>query len=103
MLVITNCEQLTKKTREKVVTDFKRDPLTKDFAEMMTKGIYTVGFPDTGSLAPMYRSPMLKNIKEDIYPILQIVADARESFLKHEICSGKDFWIQVADAVCTLL
>jgi len=102
MLVITNCEQLSKEGREKVIADFKNDPLTKDFAKMMTKGIYTVGFPDTGTLAPMYKDPVLKSMKEDIYPIHQLIANARDSFLQYEICIDKDFWLRVS-AVCNYL
>jgi len=96
LLVITNCEQLTRGAREKVIIDFKNDPLTKDFAKMMTKGIYTVGFPDTETLAPVFKSAMLQSMKEDISPIHQIIAYARESFLQLEIRTDENFWIQLS-------
>ena len=43
LLVITNCDQLSKEGKEKVISEFRTDPLTKDFAKMMTKGIYICG------------------------------------------------------------
>lgn len=102
MLIITNCDALTKEAREKVIADFRSDPLTKDFAKMMTKGIYTVGFPDTKTINPMFKPAMLQCMKEDMYPIHKLIADASSRFLQYELKFDEKFWLQIA-TVCNYL
>ena len=100
LLVITNCELLTKAAREKVITDFKTDPLIKDFAKMMTKGIFTVGFPDTKSLNPMIdKSAVIQIMRADIALIHRIIASASNRFLQYEFNLDDNFWLQIA-TVC---
>lgn len=99
LLVITNCDQLAKEAREKVITDFKTDPLTKDFAKMMTKGIFTAGFPDTKSLNPMFKSVFIESMRADIAPIHRIIASANNRFLQYEFNFDDGFWLRIA-TVC---
>ena len=99
LLVITNCDQLSKEAREKVITEFRTDPLTKDFAKMMTKGIFTAGFPDTKSINPMFHSAMVQSMKADIAPIQRIIANASSRFLQFELKFDEKLWMRIA-SVC---
>ncbi len=49
-LVLTHCEQINQRAREKTVEHFKSSEDTKRFAEFAKKGIYTVGFPDVSEV-----------------------------------------------------
>ena len=73
-LVITGCDGLNKESRSKIITDFKTDPLTEKFAEIMTKGIYTVGFPKIDDLSKRSREALLEEMDEDIAPIHDVIA-----------------------------
>ena len=102
LLVITNCEQLSTEGKEKVISDFRTDPLTKGFATMMKKGIYAVGFPELHSLNPMFQSVMQQSMRNDIAPLHRIIANSSVWFLQREIKFDENFWIQVS-ALCNYL
>ena len=99
LLVITNCDQLSKEAKEKVITDFKTDPLTKDFAKMMKKGIFTAGFPDTKTLNPMFKWVAIQSMRADIAPIHGIIANASSRFLQYEFNFDDKFWLRIG-TVC---
>ena len=96
LLVITNCDQLSKEGKEKVISEFRTDPLTKDFAKMMTKGIFAVGFPELKSLSPMFHSVMLQSMRSDTVSLHRVIANSSSRFLQHEIQFDEKFWIQIA-------
>ena len=99
LLLITNCDTMGKEAREKVIADFRSDPLTKDFAKMMLKGIYTVGFPDITKMNPMFKQIMLQSMRDDISPVHKIIANASSRFLQYELKFDENFWLQIA-TVC---
>ena len=50
-LVFTNCDFKSEESRISIVNEIISNDLTKDFAAIMGKGIYTVGFYDLGDFA----------------------------------------------------
>lgn len=102
LLLITNCESMVEEAREKVIADFRSDPLTKDFAKMMTKGIFTVGFPDIATINPMFKQGMLQIMRNDISAVHKIIANASSRFLQYEFNFDENFWLRIS-AVCNFV
>lgn len=101
-LVITGCEGLSEEFRSDVIAKFKTDPLTKQFAEIMTKGIYTVGFPKYGDLSRRSREALLEEMAEDIAPIHGLIAKSQSMYLNDEI--QKDtLWDLLLGSKCQIL
>ena len=99
LLLITNCETLGEEAREKVIDDFRSDPLTKDFAKMMLKGIFTVGFPDTKGVKPVFKQEIVQSMKDDISPVHKLIANASSRFLQYELKFDDTLWLRIA-TVC---
>ena len=67
-LIITGCESMKAKEREKVISEFRSSSCTKSAANHMKKGIYCIGFPDVKKLEPplneMYDSEIRRSHAE---------------------------------------
>ena len=96
-LVITNCDGLNEDAREKLILDFKTNELTKKFAEVMTKGIYTVGFPKVSDLSKRMKEAAIEDMKDDIAPIHDLITKSRKLYLNDDI--QKDSFLEN----CTIL
>ena len=76
LLVITGCDGISEVDRNAIVTRFKNDPFSKQFADIMEKGIYCVGLSEVNDI---------ECIKYDMFPIHKIIAEARLVYLHDEI------------------
>lgn len=99
-LVITGCDGLNKDARTKLIEQFKIDPLTKRFAEIMTKGIYTVAFPKIADLSERVKQAAIEDMRQDIAPIHDVIVKAKKMYLHDEI-QRETFWKHLT--VCTIL
>ncbi len=75
-LVITNCDQMTEDARTRLVEEFKTNPLTKDTADFMKAGIYTVGFPSREfycNLPEMFKHYFEQSIAKDRIMLWNII------------------------------
>ena len=103
-LVITGCDGLTEDARRKLISDFKVDDLTKEYAAMMKKGIYTVGFPKTSNLSPLAKKYVISEMQDDIAPIHNLIADCQMLHLHDEI-QKRSLWEKlklIQSTFCTL-
>ena len=96
-LVITGCEQLDESNRSDIISEFKSSEITKDFAAIMTKGIFTVGFPKVSKFKEKTKELLKEDMKEDIAPIHKLIVDSKEMHLHDEIHNDR-FWSN-----CTVL
>ena len=64
-LIITNCEGLDKKARNRVIEDFKFGKDTEGIAAAMHTRIYTVGFPNTDKVIPVLKDAYKEEIAND--------------------------------------
>lgn len=79
--VITHCELLSQQSREKVVESFKTSPITKDFAALMSRGIYTVGFPSLQYCPKRLQSCFAESIQKDRSKLLQLIAQSTKDVI----------------------
>ena len=96
-LVITNCDGLNDEARGKLVSEFKTSEMTREYAALMGKGIYTVGFPRLSDLSGRVREAVAADMQEDINPILNMIAESKELHL-HEEIQKDSFW-----SLCAIL
>ena len=68
-LVLTHCEHLSEKEREKFIKQFKEDH--PSVAELMGKGILTVGFPDNSHVQP--GSQMSRSVEKDRKKLRELI------------------------------
>ena len=90
-LVITGCDGLNKEARTALIENFKTNDLTKGFARVMTRGIYTVGLPKLSNLSKRAKDAAVEDIKEDMIPIHSAIANASQIYL-HEEIHQDSFW-----------
>ena len=100
-LVITGCDGLNKGARNSLVEDFKADDLTKEFAKIMTRGIYTVALPKLSNLSERAKDAAIEDMKDDMVPIHNAIADASQIYL-HEEIQQESFWKKLFHK-CTIL
>ena len=74
-LVITHCDNDDESDRQALVQELTTNPLTKEAATYMKKGIYTAGFPDTRMMKPFLHKLMQEDIEEDRQKILKLIAN----------------------------
>ena len=91
-LIITGCEDLSGCGRQRIIKDFKTNPLTKQLANFMEKGIYTVGFPDLGSTNEEIRKGYMTTIEKDKAQLWDLV-EASEESIKPQV-SNPSYYIQ---------
>jgi len=101
MLVITGCDGLNETARKQVIRKFRTDPMTSQFAAIMKKGIYTVGFPSTKDLTSRRKQVVIEEMEEDIAPIHQVISKARVLYLQSEI-QLDTFW-QKCSRACVIM
>lgn len=78
-LVITCCEGKTQEAKESIVKDFTTNPLTKDIAKFMKKGIYCVGFPDEMNVEPQLRKHYTKDIERSQETLKHLLKQALDN------------------------
>ena len=84
-MVITNCESKSKAARESIVKRFRDSPTTANYAEFMTKGIYTVGFPNVAEMDEDDVPKAKEKMKKDENTLHDLIAAASEKHLAEEI------------------
>ena len=85
LLVITGCDGKSDDARNKIIKDFKENALTKQFAEIMTKGIYCVALPDISELNEEVKKTAEKEIDKDMTLIRKVIVDSRSLYLQEQI------------------
>ena len=87
-LVITHCECETAEEREKIIEDFRTNPLTRNIAQFMGKGIITVGFPNTDK-KPAYLLIFKAQIEEDEKALHDIIRQSSRLYLANELIKNE--------------
>ena len=72
-LIITNCEGMDDDRRKALVREFHTNLETKEIADFMGKGIYTVGFPDPTCIRPQLMQLYEEDMKEDEETLHQLI------------------------------
>lgn len=98
-LVITNCEVDNETARRTFIEDFKKN--VGPIASFMSKGIYTVGFPDTTDMKPRLRAIMEEDMEDDIKQLRELAMRASQMRLGKEMFE-KSFWEKIK-AHCIIL
>ena len=85
-LVINNCDFLSDVARTTVVEDFKSGHYTKDYAAIMGKGIYTVGFPNLHCFDdnPPLKEVVKLRIQEDVIKLHQLIEESNDVLDVHK-------------------
>lgn len=78
-LIITGCEDLSHDARKKIIMEFKASPSTKEVADFMEKGIYTVGFPNLTSINEQFIEGYRKTIEEDKAQLWDLVKRSEDA------------------------
>ena len=77
-LVITGCEGLDDLGRTRIVEDWKSEELVKDFAAIMGKGIYTVGFPNLDACSDLLKKMLKPSMQEDVIKLHQLIEESND-------------------------
>ena len=85
LLVITGCDGLNETARDNIVAEFRSNPKSKPFADIMEKGIYCVGLPDIDGLQENIKQKAIEESKRDMIPIHKTIAEAHLFYLQKEI------------------
>lgn len=85
LLVITGCDGLNETARDKIVAEFRSNPKSKPFADIMEKGIYCVGLPDIDGLQENMKQKAIEESKKDMIPIHKTIAEAHLFYIQEEI------------------
>lgn len=89
MLVITGCDGKNDNARKDIVTEFRENPRTKPFADIMKKGIFCVGLPDIKDIDEEVIETTRRQMDIDMIPIHKVIADARLLYLQEQIGQSK--------------
>lgn len=76
-LIITNCEDLDDRAREEAIQDFKEDEYSKQMAQYIGNGVYTVGFPNLEKIKPRMREVYQEGITSDEELLQDIICKAK--------------------------
>ena len=79
-LVITNCENLAESKKDEIISEFRSHPTTRPIANLMGKGIYTVGFPNIGDLADHLKQVYTRQIERDVDKLRRLVYSCHASY-----------------------
>lgn len=92
-LVFTGCENLDERERKKLMADFTTDSTGKrtEITTRMSKGIYTVGFPDICSAPPALKDGYKVIADQDQEKLRQLVYSCSERQLSKEFVKAS-FW-----------
>ena len=74
-LAVTGCEQDTAEKREELIKEFQSDPIAKEIASQMRKGIHPVGFPAIQSMEPALQPTLKAVIENDRNSLLDLVVE----------------------------
>ena len=74
-LAVTGCEQDTAEGREEVIKEFQSDPIAKEVASQMRKGIHPVGFPPMKIILPALQPAFKAVIDNDRNSLLDLVVE----------------------------
>ena len=97
-LVITHCEGKSQFARKQIEKDFRESDETKWIADMMTKGIYTVGFPDVSTLDNDEMETRRRKAKMDVEKLHKLISECDEYYLSREILAGGT-WYQLKQLI----
>ena len=96
-LVVTGCEDLEEDEREKTKNEFHTNPTTKELASFVSKGIFTVGFPDLTKVKKKFKADYEADAKKDAQTLRELVCTCSEMRLSEEMFR-ESFWSR-----CTIL
>lgn len=83
-LIITNCENLNQRARDVIVKDFCTSEKTAKFANFMTKGIYTVGFPSVADVCEEDIPRTEEKMKKDEQQLHDLIAKSSTKFFRED-------------------
>jgi predicted GTPase len=89
-LVITGCEDLDDEGREAYVKDFKENHRTKEIADFMKKGIFTVGFPKTKGMPPPLQEYYKELAEKDVDKLIQVIHKSPATYMGKQVMT--DSW-----------
>ena len=91
--VITNCDSKNDAARTRIVEDFKSNGRSKDFAAIMGKGIYTVGFPDLDDMDDEDREHVKRKMQKDVIKLHELIKESNDvvDVLKSKVPGGCSF------------
>ena len=103
-LVFTACEQYNQAKRDSIVNDFQSKPKFKHVAEMMKRGIHTVGFPDFSEMDEHISQIYEPGVKADQEKLRQLVYEDLPPRLATQFQAVEEtsFWSKVKDS-CVIL
>lgn len=96
-LVITHCDLDSEAVRKSIVDDFRRNEVTREVANFMKKGIYTVGFPDESATIPPIIRAMEDQMENDKRKVINLIEQSNTSVLADELYDSM-WWLR-----CTIL
>ena len=96
-LVITHCDTDSEETRKALVNDFRRNEATREIANFMKQGIYTVGFPNEADTLPYILKAIDKEIEKDRKKIRDLIERSHATVLAKELYEPS-WWMR-----CTIL
>ena len=88
LLVITGCDGKSKRECDDIVENFRVNPLTKNVAAVMKKGIYCVGLPDINDLKEELKRSAIEKMTNDMIPICRVIAEADILYSHDQIQRG---------------
>ena len=86
-LVLTGCENLDEEQRKVAIEEFRSNPRTKEIANFMKQGIFTVGFPDV--TLPALKQAYKKCMEDDTEKLLDLVVSTTTMKLGGQIFNDK--------------
>lgn len=84
-LIITNCEQKSAASRQRIVEDFRTHEQTRNIAQFMKKGVYCVGFPQIDELDEEMQPIMEKRSKKDEKILRELAYSCGDMRLSREL------------------
>ena len=100
-MIITCCENKNKKSRDEIIKKFRESQTTAKYADFMTKGIYTVGFPNESEMDEEDIPRMKEKMKKDEEQLHELIAGATTKCLKEEI--RNETWWDKIKKFCSIM
>ena len=90
-LIITGCDNEDEEGRKKIVEEFTINPVTKEIASFMGKGIHCVGFPTLTNMKQQIKTIIEEDMKKDITMLRNLAFNSSEMKGSKEILQYS-FW-----------
>jgi len=93
-LVITNCDSLGKQARIDLINQYKSSDETSEIAKIMTRGIFTVSFPNPKTLDDDEKELYERKAAKDQIKLQELVVESNELHMKKEL-NDERWWKNV--------